>query len=336
MPARASDSVRRIARRLRAASSLRDALETFASLREIRALRRAHPGLTVDLSQLERRDARRVLVVSLSDDPEQVRLEALLTKALQLRGGRVVVQAFRSSRAGVRLWRAFGSGTSSSTRTWLRRAAVDAARELTRELSSVQDWKALEYRGARVGRQALSTLVRARHDPLIELDAKATRDDLVPLVSAGIDGVHAAERLLDRVRPDVLLMIERGYAASAPSPTSRSAAACPSCSSARPTGRCLLPQALHDREPRPPAAFARRTDLAATAGDEPWNEDMEQQLTAELAGREQGKWFMARRLRHSARRRSPDEPARGARPRRAQGGCPLLARPLGRLDVLRP
>ena len=48
--------------------------QVFAIRREVRALRREHPGVTSDLARLAGNDARRVLLVSLSNDREQIRL----------------------------------------------------------------------------------------------------------------------------------------------------------------------------------------------------------------------------------------------------------------------
>src|SRR5262249_34555458 len=61
--------------------------------REVRAIRREHPGLAAETGVP---DGRRVLLVSLSNDPEQIRLEAILAKALQLRGGRVSPLVYRA------------------------------------------------------------------------------------------------------------------------------------------------------------------------------------------------------------------------------------------------
>jgi hypothetical protein len=309
MPARPVDSVRRTGRRLRAAArDIAHPREALDSLREIRALRSEHPGLTSDLSPLERPSSRRVLIVSLSDDPEQVRLEALLAKGLQLRGGRVVVQAFRSSRAGVRLWRAFGIRNLVFYEDVAPAGgSLAAARELTRGVATVQSWKELEYRGARVGRQALSTLVRARHDPLVDLDAPATRNDLTRLVAVGIDGVHTAETVIERTQPDLLLMIERGYAglgAISDVAINRGLPVVQFGSAHRDDAFFLKRYTVGNRDLQQRSLDERTW---RRLGDEPWTDEKEKQLRAELAEREQGKWFMARRLRHSARRRSPDE-----------------------------
>jgi hypothetical protein len=74
---------------------LRMVRQQFAARSAARTLEREHPGLVSDLGGRIRTDARHVLLVSLSNDPQQLRLEGILAKALQLRGGRVTLLAYR-------------------------------------------------------------------------------------------------------------------------------------------------------------------------------------------------------------------------------------------------
>src|SRR5438874_4270213 len=135
--------------------------------REAARMHREHPGLSADLSSRARPDGRRYLIVSLNDRLRQVRLEAILAKSLQLRGARVDVLTFRSMRPAVHAFRALGVRSLIFWEDYVGvrsdwRLATAAA---LAECKTLQDFKVYEYRGARVGRQALSTVVRARHDP---------------------------------------------------------------------------------------------------------------------------------------------------------------------------
>src|SRR5436190_14486009 len=85
---------RRAVRRL--ATRARELGQVFEIRREVRTLRREHPGLASHLARLAGDEARRVLLVSLSNDPEQIRLEGILAKAIELHGGRVTLLVYRS------------------------------------------------------------------------------------------------------------------------------------------------------------------------------------------------------------------------------------------------
>ena len=141
--------------------------------REVRALRREHPGLTADLARLAGKDARRVLLVSLSNDPEQIRLEGILAKAIELHGGRVTLLVYRSGTpwSGA-LFGALGLHDRLYFEDHAPGGEVLDARlaERLERCRTLADYKAFEVDGARIGRQALSTVVRASREPTVDLD----------------------------------------------------------------------------------------------------------------------------------------------------------------------
>lgn len=302
--------LRRLVRRARAASrDVRHPRAALRSLRELRELRRRHPGLATDLSSDERPEGKHVLLVSLTDDLEQVRLEALLAKALQLRGAHVTVYVFRSSRAAVRLLRALGIRSLVFYEDFAPAGSIslEEAREAVAGCATVRDYKELEYGGARVGRQALSTVVRARHDPTIDLGSPDVRQEIARTVTYGIEGLHAGQALLDALAPDMLLMIERGYAglgALSDLALNRGLPVIQFASAHRDDAFFLKRYNRRNRS-LPQRSLDERTWEQLLA--EGWSEEKEEELRAELAAQESGKWFLAKRLRHARRRRSPSE-----------------------------
>jgi hypothetical protein len=301
--------VRQLARRARAQSlDLRSPQVWWRIQREAAHVRREHPGPTTDLSSRAQHDGRRYLIVSLNDRLRQVRLEAILAKSLQLRGARVDVLTFRSMRPAVHAFRALGVrnlifwedhvGASSDWR--LATAAALA------ECKTLQDFKLYEYRGARVGRQALSTVVRARHEPRIDLDDPEVEQRLAGTLEYAIEGVETAERLLDAVRPDSLLMIERGYAGLGSIFDVALGRGIPAIQfgSAHRDDAFFLKRYVSDNRDLHPRSLDATTWERLLAGG--WTPERERALEAELAGREEGKWFIARHVRHSARRRGAD------------------------------
>ncbi|MFN2468617.1 MAG: hypothetical protein ABR521_10875 [Gaiellaceae bacterium] len=302
--------IRRLVRRVRPLlEELRDRRARVRSAREATEFVSAHPELAADLSVLERPDGKRVLVVSLSDDPEQVRLEALLIKALQVRGARVSVLTFRSSRRGVRELRGLGirrlvfyEDHAPDRRDW----AAEAAR-LAAGCRTVQDFKELEYRGARVGRHGLSTVVRARHEPRIDLEDPDVRAAIARTIAYAIEGVHTGEQVLDAARPDLLLMIERGYAGFGSIfdlALQRGIPVVQFQAAHRDDAFLMKRYTLANRELHPRSLDDLTWRRLLERG---WDDDRERELEAELEAREEGKWFMSRRIRHAARRRPPEE-----------------------------
>ena len=304
-----SHRLRRLVRRARAyASDFRDPGVLLRARREAEALRRDHPALATDLSTRSRPDGRRYLIVSLNDRPRQVRLEALLAKSLQLRGAQVDVLVFRSMRGAVRTWRSLGFRRLVYYEDFAAGdvSARDDAAKAMASCRTVQDFKSYEHRGARVGRQALATVVRARYEPRIDLDDPEVRGELARTLEYGIEGVHTGERLLDALRPDTLLMIERGYAGLGSFfdvALERGIDVVQFGSAHRDDAFLLKRYDLENRDLHPRSLDERTWARLLEGG---WSEERERGLEAELAGREEGKWFMARHARHSARRRGPE------------------------------
>jgi hypothetical protein len=276
--------------------------------REAVRLRGEHPGLTTDLSARTRSDGGRYLIVSLNDRLRQVRLEAILAKGLQLCGAEVEVLTFRSMPRAVHAFRGLGlpnlifwEDFVGSSSHW--HCAAQAA---LAECETLQDFKTYEYRGARVGRQALSSVVRACHEPRIDLDDRTVQSRLASTLEYAIESVETAERLLDAERPDALLMIERGYAGLGSIfdvALSRGIPVIQFGSAHRDDAFFLKRYTLANRDLHPRSLDAATWERVLAGG---WTPEREGALEAELAGREEGKWFIARHVRHSARRRGGD------------------------------
>jgi hypothetical protein len=288
------------------------------ALRELAHPRRALESVR-DARQLSRlplgRDlgadapSKRVLIVSLTADLEHVRLEALLAKALQVHGGEVSVYVFRANRESVRRFRALGVRDLVFYEDHAPAAggAAAEAERLVAGCSNVQDYKELEYRGARVGRQALSTVVRTRRDPRIDLTSPEIRAELARAVAVGIEGLHAGERVLDAVEPETLLMIERGYAglgAISDLAINRGLPVVQFGSAHRDDAFHLKRYMRGNRDLQQRSLDDKTWSQLVAEG---WSDEKERELAAELAARESGKWFLAKRLRHARTRRTPDE-----------------------------
>ncbi len=171
------------------------------------ALRRARP---------RRSGAGTALFVSLTDNLAQVKQEAILAKALQLDGYRPLMLTMPGSRWAERYFRAFGLEEYLHPAEFLSPGATaEADRETRRFLEgpvTIQSLKELEFRGSRVGIQTLSSLSRRFYAGRIRLDDPGVRGALEEVLVHSMRSVIAAERLHERIRPELVLFIEKGYA----------------------------------------------------------------------------------------------------------------------------
>jgi hypothetical protein len=153
--------------------------------------------------------SRRVLVLDFADFVAHAKTESLLARALETHGFAPLVLTTGSPRWAGRYWRALGL-----TRILDFRAYFDGRGAEGDLLAPRADFRAvskLEYRGVDVGRQALATMIRTRHQGRLDLGERETRAQLQRLLARAVDSVEAAERFLDDVRPDLVLVNDALY-----------------------------------------------------------------------------------------------------------------------------
>jgi hypothetical protein len=171
------------------------------------ALRRARP---------RRASQGRVLIVSLSDQIFQLKLEGLLSTALRLEGYRPIVLTLRNSRWAEPYLRAAGVEDFVYASDLMDPADEAEAAAVTRELLAgdvgVQSLKAFEFHGAKVGQQTLSSLSRGFQRGRISLDDDDVRAALPDVLGESVRAVLGGEALLSRERPDLVIFNEKGYA----------------------------------------------------------------------------------------------------------------------------
>ena len=160
------------------------------------------------------------LIASLTYSTYQAKLEGMLAKAFALQGREPVAVVLPDARMARRYLELFGVRRFVDLTAFmdaeLEGEARTAADELLAGVSRPSDLKQLTFRGADVGRQALSTVSRYLHEGGVDLDdpsARALLDDLLP---AAIRTAIASDKLLDAVRPDLVLFNERNYADQGP------------------------------------------------------------------------------------------------------------------------
>jgi hypothetical protein len=278
--------------------------------REARALRRDYPGFAADLNPGVGVARGRVLLVSLSDDPEQIRLEAILAKALQVHGGHVTVLAYRrgAPRASAML-PALGLNDVVRFEDLAPSGAMLDAEVATRleQCRTAGDFKSFEVLGARVGRQALASVVRRSREPTLDLDDPAIRAAIHDTVAYAVRSIHVADRALDLVQPDCVVTVERGYAGFGSISDRALVRGIPVIqfqAAHRDDAFYLKRYALDSRGLHPRSLDRATWENLQEVG---LTEERERLLWDEMAAQEAGKWFLARRNRAPSERRCPDE-----------------------------
>jgi hypothetical protein len=158
------------------------------------------------------RAAKRVLLVSLTDWVAQVKLEAVLARALELYGYRPVVL---TSRRAARARRYFAACGVTDLVCWedlveaVGPAPADAV--TVGERPGLAALLARQHRGVDIGRHALSSFVRATRVGTLDLADPATREGVERSLVRSARIVPAAEALVDRCQPDMALFLEKGY-----------------------------------------------------------------------------------------------------------------------------
>jgi hypothetical protein len=184
--------------------------------RDIARLRREHPGLR----EVGDGDGPVALFVSLTEFVYQLKLEGMLGKALQLRGWRPVVLVPPGSWIPRKYLAAFGIERFAVLEEHLddaaRAEAADAAAEILEHEPTLADLRDLTFHQAPIGRNVLATVSRALHEGAVDLSDPRVRAKLRELLPRTLEATIAAERLLDTLRPELVLFLERNYAAEAP------------------------------------------------------------------------------------------------------------------------
>jgi hypothetical protein len=158
-----------------------------------------------------------VLIVSLTQFVYQVKLEAMLAKALQAAGRRPVVLVPANAALTRRYFSAFGIERCVELNDFVPHAAVAGEAALLLEGQNDEaSLKEVVYRGALVGKHALATASRMRHEGSLDLTDPAAREEIRSLLEVAVRSTLAAEALLDDLEPELVVFLERNYAAEAP------------------------------------------------------------------------------------------------------------------------
>ncbi|WP_170294743.1 hypothetical protein [Roseospira navarrensis] len=122
----------------------------------------------------------------------------------------------QGSRVARRLYEACGVRRFAA---WDDRADTTGKRDMLRQLADCRtqdDVLALTWRGIRVGKYAVSTLMRRRRQGHIDPRDPGAQADLAVLLDQTLDHTAAAIAMVERWKPEVVALVDRGYTPEGP------------------------------------------------------------------------------------------------------------------------
>jgi hypothetical protein len=255
---------------------------------------------------------RKLLVASLSDWLAQVKLESILAKSLQFTGYHPVIASFSYQERAHRYHRLFGLDDFAYADRLIgrgdRRTAKTETNRFLQRRPGFRDVLAFEFRGVPVGRHVLSSIVSYLRSGTVAFEDPQVMNMLGSGLAEAMTLVFAAERLFDRVQPDLILILERGYvpyAAFFDVGINRGIPAIQYCSSHRSDAYILKRYHQGIRTQHPWSLSKQSWEQVRRM---PWSTDLADDLMSELRGRyEQGQWFNRKFLQIGKKIKTPEE-----------------------------
>ena len=158
---------------------------------------------------------KKVLVVSLTDWVAQIKMESILAKALQLHGYTPVIVTNKSCKRAIKYFKVCGYDQFVFLDELLRevplRPVHAEAQTILKDSPSFHSLLDFNYRGVDVGRHVLSTIVRTLRHGSVEFADPQVMNFLGKELPRSMQLSLAAELIFNRVRPQMVLFLEKGY-----------------------------------------------------------------------------------------------------------------------------
>ncbi|MGE3778675.1 MAG: hypothetical protein AB7F89_15945, partial [Pirellulaceae bacterium] len=186
--------------------------------------------------------------------------------------------------------------------------AAAAAREITGRNLTFSETLELDYRGAQVGRHVLSSMIGKLRGGSLPFSDPQVRRLLHSGLQKALRYVHGVERLLDEVRPDLVLLLERGHVPFGEFfdlAINRGIPVIQYCHPHRKDALLLKRYSAADRYDHPWSLSAATWEQVRHM---PWSPEIEADLMHEMRGRyAAGTWFDRKFLQSGKCDKSPDE-----------------------------
>jgi hypothetical protein len=251
---------------------------------------------------------RKVLFVNADDSIAEIKLEAILAKALQLHGYTPVIVASKRHR-NLKYFEFFGCDQFIFFEDLLQAIPeMDVSEELKRPRNELNSLLELQWRGVYIWRHVLSTVVRRLLCGSAKVFDRSSTEHIQPLLAQAMRSVQAAELLIDQVKPQLVFFFEKGY-----SPfgeifdvtVNRGIAAVHWDNSHRPDALVFKKYGKHNRHQH---HFSLSPESWALIQKMPWNIAQEKEVLDELeTGYTRGTWFSYRSSHAGKKIKTVDE-----------------------------
>ena len=253
---------------------------------------------------------KKVLIVSLTHFLYQVKLEAMLAKALQLAGCDIEVLTWKHCFWPKEYFRIFGINKFVYFEDYLNKLRnKDYKREKTVFLKQEINFQAVKkwrYKDCRIGQQVLSTIIRKMH---------GTPDILQPKIyeifshqlHKELKAIDASEIMLNEVKPDILIFNEANGSIYGGIFDLAFNAGLDTIQFVQPFRDDALIFKRFDNESKGlhPNSVSKSTFEKIKGFD--WTDKHEEELWQEFSWRYNGKWFLSSRNQIRARNKSKEE-----------------------------
>ncbi|MCL0102268.1 capsular biosynthesis protein [Dehalococcoidia bacterium] len=286
----------------------------LAIFRDLHRFRRTHAPLLVGSSNSKPQN-KSVLIPSLSPLVYRIKLEILLGRALYLRGYKPYFLTYRSApipNYPSQYFRSAGFGQTlfyedyfpkgDSTRQEISQFCTQV---LTPSLEPGR-LQGLSYRSVDIGEHLLASMSRTLHMGRIDLGqtkASAFAHNVLPEL---LSNVHAAERLLDTLSPDIVMFNDTSYTHYGPIHDlclERNINAFQFNYGAEDNSLILKRSTTETRRTHPNSLSDDTWNMARTMS---WTDTKNDALTEHFKDRYQGRWYMSQRNQHKKSIKSRD------------------------------
>jgi hypothetical protein len=267
-----------------------DLLETWQRMAWLRDAADAKPSAPKTL-----------LVLSLSDNVYQLKLEAMLASALRLEGWHILIltDSPANSRSR-RYFAAFGLDEfiylDDFPATAAERTHCDSAsRSLISTATSFQAVKEWNFEGSWIGPQVLSTISRQAHEGAPDPADPEIKRAIASLLPDLLERVVVARRVVQQAQPDLAMVIEANYATYGPfvdQVIAHGAAVIQVTQPWRDDALTLRRLTAETRRMHPSSVASETLDSLT---HRPWTPGLQDILDAMFADRYGGKWHLQAR-----------------------------------------
>lgn len=163
------------------------------------------------LSQLSpQKSAGKILVVNLSDSIFEAKMEGVLAKALQIHlGYEPVILTASDSTNATRYFKVFGFDQFILWDELIDQVFVPVGTNSPN--NSFSELLQYQFRNVFVGRHVLSSAIRTLRHGTLDFSDPIVQEVLQQVLPKAKKAVLAAEKLMDKVKPEMVLFLEKGY-----------------------------------------------------------------------------------------------------------------------------